>query len=92
MRLYWECLVYAIGRGSRVFDFDRSTLDARTYRFKLQWGGRPRHLYWTYPPEPGAAPGSGHGKWVARAQAAWSRLPLPVANRMGPWISPGLPW
>jgi FemAB-related protein (PEP-CTERM system-associated) len=92
MRLYWECLVHAIDRGSRVFDFGRSTVDAGTYRFKLQWGGRPRPLYWVYPLDPRAARGSGHGKWVARAQATWSRLPLPVANRIGPWISPGLPW
>jgi FemAB-related protein (PEP-CTERM system-associated) len=92
MRLYWECLVHAIGRGSRVFDFGRSTVDAGTYRFKLQWGSQPRQLYWIYPLAPAGAPAGGHGQWLARAQSAWSRLPLPVANALGPWVSPGLPW
>lgn len=92
MRLYWECLVHAIGRGSRVFDFGRSTVDAGTYRFKLQWGSQPRQLYWIYPLAAADAPAAGQGRLLARAQAAWSRLPLPVANALGPWISPGLPW
>jgi FemAB-related protein (PEP-CTERM system-associated) len=92
MRLYWECLVHAIGRGSRFFDFGRSTVDAGTYRFKLQWGGRPRQLHWIYPLEPAGASSVGQGRIVQRAQAAWMRLPLPFANLVGPWISPGLPW
>lgn len=92
MRLYWECLVHAIDRGSRTFDFGRSTVDAGTYRFKLQWGGRPRPLHWTYPLEALAPASVGSGRLVARAQSAWSRLPLPIANTLGPWISPGLPW
>lgn len=95
MRLYWECLSHAINRGSRVFDFGRSTVDAGTYRFKLQWGGTARPLYWTYPLEvpveagPGGAAGGG---LKARAQSLWSRLPLAVTNRIGPLVSPGLPW
>lgn len=91
MRLYWECLAHAIGRGSRVFDFGRSTIDSGTYRFKLQWGGRPRPLYWAYPLATDDLQ-AGQGRLVATARAAWARLPLPVANRLGPWISPGLPW
>lgn len=91
MRLYWECLAHAIGRDSRVFDFGRSTIDSGTYRFKLQWGGRPRPLYWAYPLAT-QVPRPGQGRWMAAARAAWTRLPLPVANRLGPWISPGLPW
>jgi FemAB-related protein (PEP-CTERM system-associated) len=93
MRLYWECLTHAIGRGSRIFDFGRSTVDAGTYRFKLQWGGQPRPLHWIYPLEPSAtAPAKGRSGVVLRAQAAWTRLPRSVANLIGPWISPGLPW
>jgi len=91
MRLYWECLAHAIGRGSRVFDFGRSTLDSGTYRFKLQWGGRPRTLHWVYPLA-ASAPPAGHGRLAEVARRVWSRLPLPIANRLGPWISPGLPW
>jgi FemAB-related protein (PEP-CTERM system-associated) len=92
MRLYWECLTLAIGRGSRVFDFGRSTVDAGTYRFKLQWGGQPRHLHWIYPLEPTDRPAKRPGGLIARAQAVWTRLPRPVADALGPLISPGLPW
>ncbi|MGQ0384005.1 MAG: FemAB family XrtA/PEP-CTERM system-associated protein [Gammaproteobacteria bacterium] len=92
MRLYWECLLQAIGRGSRVFDFGRSTVDSGTYRFKLQWGGRPRPLYWAYPLRPRDSVQSGEGRLLGWARAAWTRLPLPLANRLGPLISPGLPW
>ena len=92
MRLYWECMTHAIERGSRCFDFGRSTVDAGTYRFKLQWGGQPRPLYWVYPLEPAGPAAGGHGRLISRAQAAWSQLPRPVANTLGPLISPGLPW
>lgn len=92
MRLYWECLLHAIGRGSRVFDFGRSTVDSGTYEFKLQWGGRPRQLHWVYPLASGEPAPAGSGWMMQRARSLWSRLPLPVANALGPLLSPGLPW
>jgi serine/alanine adding enzyme len=93
MRLYWECLKFAIGRGSKVFDFGRSSVDAGTHRFKMQWGGETRPLYWVYPLETPAGdqlPASSGMREAA--QAIWSKLPLGLANRLGPMISPGLPW
>ncbi len=92
MRLYWECLVQAIARGSRVFDFGRCTVDSGTHRFKLQWGGQSRQLHWSYPLASIETPRLGQGWWIERARELWSRLPLPIANRLGPLISPGLPW
>lgn len=92
MRLYWECLVHAIGRGSKVFDFGRSTVDSGTYQFKLQWGGEPRRLHWIYPLASAEPAPAGSGRMMQRARSLWSRLPLPVANALGPLISPGLPW
>ena len=92
MRLYWECMQHAIERGSRVFDFGRSTVDAGTHRFKLQWGGQSRPLYWAYPLESTVSVPGPEGGLRDRAQRTWSRLPLGIANRLGPLISPGLPW
>ena len=92
MRLYWECLLQAMQRGSRVFDFGRSTVDSGTYRFKLQWGGEARPLFWAYPLLPTGAATGGHGRLAQAAQSLWSRMPLPLANRLGPLTSPGLPW
>lgn len=93
MRLYWECLKLAIGRGSRWFDFGRCSVDSGTYEFKLSWGGKPRQLHWTYPLEQAdAAPKNSGGLLRTRATSVWTRLPRPVATALGSIISPGLPW
>ena len=94
MRLYWELLRHSVESGCTQFDFGRSTVDAGTYRFKAQWGARPVQLHWLYPLVPaGAAPAApGSGRAVQVAQAVWTRLPTPVANAVGGFLSPGLPW
>ncbi len=98
MFLYHEVLKLAVQRGLQRFDFGRSTLDSGPYRFKRQWGAEPVALHWAQwrskpAGEPGeAATAPGQGGLMQRAKAAWSRLPLGVANRLGPLISPKLPW
>lgn len=93
MLLYWGALSEAIVRGSRVFDFGRSTRDGGTYRFKQQWGATPRQLYWLYwvtegAERPGLRPDNPRYR---NAINVWKRLPLPVANRLGPLIVRNLP-
>jgi len=96
MKLYWEVLVDSIEQGCSSFDFGRSTPDSGTYRFKKQWGAQPLQLHW-HRWERGraadavAAPMS-EGRAMRLATAVWKKLPLPVANLLGPWLSPGLPW
>jgi len=46
MLLYWSMLVYAVEQGCKWFDFGRSTPDAPTYRFKVQWGAERDRLCW----------------------------------------------
>jgi serine/alanine adding enzyme len=96
MRLYWEVLRVVVERGCRQFDFGRSTADSGTYRFKLQWGAKPVQLHWhrwergvtsNEPPQP-----AGEGRVMRYATAVWKRLPLGVANALGPIVSPTLPW
>lgn len=91
MLLYWEALTHAMESGCAAFDFGRSTRDSGTYRFKKQWGAEPVDCRWLYWPE-GAAGAGEAGRLRRWGSAAWSRLPLPVANRVGPWIAPSLPW
>jgi serine/alanine adding enzyme len=97
MKLYWEVLTYVVEQRCESFDFGRSTKDAGTYKFKKQWGAEPRQLYW-YRWERGAAnQGDGSAKperkgLLDSASAIWQRLPLVVANSLGPLISPKLPW
>lgn len=96
MRLYWELLGQAIGRGCKSFDFGRSTVDSGTYRFKRQWGAEPAPLYWYRWDRQGSgreiSAGEERGRAMSLATAIWQRLPLPVANTLGPVISGSLPW
>ncbi|HEY6923305.1 MAG TPA: FemAB family XrtA/PEP-CTERM system-associated protein [Steroidobacteraceae bacterium] len=96
MRLYWEVLRVVVEKGCRSFDFGRSTQDSGTYRFKLQWGAKPVQLYWHRwekgAARSGTAPAQPQGRLMHYATSAWKRLPLAVANTLGPIVSPGLPW
>jgi serine/alanine adding enzyme len=96
MKLYWELLSQAIGHGCTSFDFGRSTVDSGTYRFKQQWGAQPAPLYWyRWERHPGAvttAAGEETGKAMRLATGIWQRLPLRIANTLGPLISGALPW
>lgn len=93
MLLYWTALRGAIARGCRTFDFGRSSKDSGTYRFKEQWGARPRQLRWYYvlrdgEPMPMLTPANPKYRL---AVAAWQRLPLPIANLLGPHLVKNLP-
>lgn len=93
MALYWAALGMAIERGCRVFDFGRSTVDSGTYRFKKQWGATPRPLLWHYWLDKGIAMPklTPSNPKYRLAIAAWQRLPLFVANRLGPALVKHLP-
>ena len=93
MLMYWACLKRAIEKGSTVFDFGRSTRDSGTFQFKRQWGALPVPMYWHYWLRDGGAlprlnPANPR---FAMAIAAWQRLPLWVANGLGPHIVRNLP-
>jgi FemAB-related protein (PEP-CTERM system-associated) len=93
MLLYWRIMQDAIGAGLRVLDFGRSTSDEGTFRFKEQWGATPAPLTWEYillsrRSLPDRSPKSAR---MRPAIAVWKRLPLAVANRIGPAIVRYLP-
>lgn len=95
MKLYWEVLATVIERGCTKFDFGRSTVNAGTYAFKKQWGAQPVQLHWhRWERNPSKRDGSNEddGWFVRQASAWWRRLPLPVANLLGPLLSRSLPW
>ena len=93
MLLYWTVLQYAIREGYRTFDFGRSTVDAGTYRFKKQWGAKPEQLHWHYCLRPGDEMPSlnPQNPKYQFAIKIWQRLPLAVANYLGPRIVRNLP-
>ena len=86
--LYWQALRRACQSGCRTFDFGRSSPDSGPWRFKRQWGAEPLPLSWEYLLAPGMAPPDLNTR-NPRFQAAislWKRLPLAVANTLGPRI------
>jgi FemAB-related protein (PEP-CTERM system-associated) len=91
--LYWEMLRFAIAQGLKVFDFGRSTPGEGTYQFKKQWGAEARELVWEYwmadnQPLPELNPKNPKFDLAIRT---WQRLPLAVANRIGPHIVRHIP-
>lgn len=98
MWMYRQILAFAIDSGYQYFDFGRSTDGSGTYRFKKQWGALPLQHYWYYsfPPhrqqDANALPALNPDNPKYRvAIAAWKRLPLMLANRLGPHIVKNLP-
>ncbi|HVG02707.1 MAG TPA: FemAB family XrtA/PEP-CTERM system-associated protein [Nitrospira sp.] len=93
MLLYGSVLEHACQQGFQVFDFGRSTPDSGTYRFKAQWGAQPKQLHWYYWMHHGQSlPGlNPQNPKYALAIRMWQRLPLAVANLLGPHIVKHLP-
>jgi len=93
MLLYWTMLEDAVQQGATTFDFGRSTIGAGTHQFKLQWGAQPTPMHWEYVLlTRTTAPDHGpYNPKFAAAIAAWQRLPLWLANAVGPAIVRNIP-
>jgi len=93
MYLYWNILKIAIEKNFQVFDFGRSSKDAGTLKFKKQWGGHEKQLYWYYDlpegePLPNLNPSS---KKFGTAISVWKKIPVTLTNLIGPSIVKNLP-
>jgi FemAB-related protein (PEP-CTERM system-associated) len=91
--MYWGLVCFAAAGGYRVFDFGRSRQGSGSYDFKRHWGFEPRPLPYQYvllrsDSLPDANPSNPRYRAMIRA---WQRLPLGVANRVGPVIARYLP-
>ncbi len=83
MFLYWQMIKFACNIGMDTFDMGRSSKGAPTYRFKKQWGPSENQIFWY--------------SWFFRGKAInmpgetlviepWKKLPLGIANLMGPFL------
>jgi len=90
--LYWEVMRRACENGLRRFDFGRSKQGAGSYSFKKNWGFEPQPLHYRYLPiKSDSIPDRNPMSPKYRtAVALWKKLPMPIANTMGPLISPYL--
>lgn len=87
--MYWDLMRRAAARGTRVFDFGRSKVGTGSYDFKRNWGFVPQPLYYQYHlvrarAIPEHNPNNPRYRLLI---AAWKRLPLPVANAIGPLLA-----
>ena len=90
--LYWEVMRRAAARGARLFDFGRSKAGTGAFSFKKNWGFTPQPLPYFFKLAPGQAiPEINPLNPKYRLMiAAWKRLPLPVANVLGPVLVRGV--
>ena len=85
---YWELMRRACARGLKVFDYGRSKRGTGTYSFKKNWGFEPQPLHYEYRLYHGdAIPQNNPTNPKYRTFIAlWQRLPIGLANRLGPLI------
>lgn len=91
--MYWEVMRRAgRERGATLFDFGRSKKDTGAFSYKRNWGFEEEQLHYCYRLAPGAAiPDNNPNNPKYRLFiAAWKRLPVPVANILGPPLVRGL--
>ena len=85
---YWELMRRACERGCKVFDYGRSKIGTGPYSFKKNWGFEPQPLsyeYRLYTRDSVPQNNPMNPKYRAFI-AMWKRLPLSVANAIGPHI------
>jgi len=87
--IHWEIMRYGIARGFRVLDLGRSSKSTGTFEAKRQWHAKPSQLYWYHSP---ATLTSGDAKArFANGIDLWRRLPLFIANTIGPSLRRSIP-
>ena len=91
--LYWAVIRCGCERGLKYLDFGRSSWDGPTFNFKKQWGAPPTQLHWQYalhkmPELPAINPGNPKYKFLIKM---WQKLPLGVANLLGPRLIKNFP-
>ncbi|WP_068089166.1 FemAB family XrtA/PEP-CTERM system-associated protein [Novosphingobium rosa] len=91
-RMYYELMRHARLRGCTHFDFGRSKTGSGAYDFKRNWGFEPAPLSYGVYTAPGATPRDADPTSATHSRRIelWKKLPLPVANLIGPWIARGL--
>ena len=85
---YWELMRRSCARGLKLFDYGRSKQGTGPYAFKKNWGFEPTPLNYEYrlykrDQVPQNNPSNAKYKLMIET---WRRLPLGVANWLGPFV------
>lgn len=86
--MYWDLMRRACERGIKVFDYGRSKRGTGSFDFKKNWGFEPQPLHYEYLLVKGKRVPEHNplNPKYALLIRAWQRLPLPLANLIGPHI------
>lgn len=90
--MYYALMNHARRRDCTHFDFGRSKTDSGAYHFKKNWGFEPEPMAYAVHTADGQEPrdvNPNSPKYRAQI-AVWQKLPLSVANKIGPWIAKGV--
>ena len=90
--MYWDLMQDVCQRGIRIFDYGRSKIGTGPYHFKKNWGFTPVPLMYQYrlvkaKAVPEINPLNPKYQFFIKA---WRKLPLPIANTIGPWLARSL--
>lgn len=88
-RLYWSLMRRAVERGCTSFDFGRSKVGTGAFAYKTYWGFEPTPLTYQYrlvrdTEMPDINPMNPKYRLMV---ATWKKLPLWLANRIGPVLA-----
>lgn len=86
--MYWELMRKACKKGVRVFDYGRSKRGTGSYDFKKNWGFVPQPLAYEYRVYKGKGVPDVNplNPRYLMLSKLWRKLPLGLANRIGPHI------
>ncbi|MEW4447860.1 FemAB family XrtA/PEP-CTERM system-associated protein [Qipengyuania sp. JC766] len=91
-RMYYELMCHARRKGMARFDFGRSKNGSGPWHYKKNWGFEPqplRYAGWTAPGHARRDVDPTSAAYSAKIEL-WKKLPLGLANRIGPFIARGL--
>ncbi|HMM86456.1 FemAB family XrtA/PEP-CTERM system-associated protein [Azohydromonas sp.] len=85
---YWALMRRACAKGLKTFDYGRSKQGTGSYAFKKNWGFEPQPLHYEYRLyKRDAVPQNNPANAKFRLMIeTWRRLPLAVANWLGPYV------
>ena len=85
---YWELMRRACARGLQTFDYGRSKQGTGSFAFKKNWGFEPhplRYEYCLYKRDSVPQNNPANTKYKLLIEA-WRRLPIGMANWLGPFV------
>jgi len=83
--MYWHIIEWACEQNLQYFDLGRSPISSGGAKYKASWGAESFPLHYAYVLGPRVSPPALTDSPVVQfATRAWTRLPLPIANRLGP--------